>query len=71
MRRLAERLGIQAPSIYKHLPDKPALEAAIISAGFELQAHAFENALEARRPAWRASPGPTAGSQRRIRTSTA
>ena len=41
MRRLAERLGIRAPSIYKHLPDKQALEAAIISVGFELQADAF------------------------------
>jgi AcrR family transcriptional regulator len=44
MRRLAERLGIRAPSIYKHLPDKQALEAAIISVGFELQADAFEAA---------------------------
>jgi AcrR family transcriptional regulator len=35
MRRLAERIGIRAPSIYKHLPDKQALEAALISAGFE------------------------------------
>jgi AcrR family transcriptional regulator len=42
MRRLAERLGIRAPSIYKHLPDKQALEAVIISRGFELQAEAFE-----------------------------
>jgi hypothetical protein len=25
MRRLAERLGIRAPSIYKHLPDRHAL----------------------------------------------
>ena len=33
MRRIAESLGIRAPSIYKHLPDKDALEAAIISAG--------------------------------------
>jgi AcrR family transcriptional regulator len=46
MRRLADRLGIRAPSIYKHLPDKEALEAAIISAGFELQADAFAAALE-------------------------
>ena len=46
MRRLADRLGIRAPSIYKHLPDKQALEAAIISAGFELQAEVFEHALE-------------------------
>ena len=45
MRRLAERLGIRAPSIYKHLPDKQALEAAIISVGFELQADAFEAAV--------------------------
>jgi len=41
MRRLAARLGIQAPSIYKHLPGRPALEAAIISAGFEELAEAF------------------------------
>src|SRR4051794_41575023 len=46
MRRLAERLGIRAPSIYKHLPDKQALEAAIISVGFELQADAFETARD-------------------------
>jgi AcrR family transcriptional regulator len=47
MRRLGERLGIRAPSIYKHLPDKQALEAAIISVGFERQADAFEAAVEA------------------------
>jgi AcrR family transcriptional regulator len=35
MRRIAERVGIRAPSIYKHLPDKQAVEAALISAGFE------------------------------------
>ncbi len=46
MRRLGERLGIRAPSIYKHLPDKEALEAAVISAGFEEQAALFEAALE-------------------------
>jgi AcrR family transcriptional regulator len=46
MRRIAERVGIRAPSIYKHLPDKQALEAAIISVGFELQAGVFETALE-------------------------
>jgi AcrR family transcriptional regulator len=46
MRRIAERLGIRAPSIYKHLPDKDALEAAIISTGFEEQAVLFEAALE-------------------------
>jgi AcrR family transcriptional regulator len=46
MRRLGERLGIKAPSIYKHFPDKDALESAIISVGFELQADAFERAVE-------------------------
>ena len=46
MRRVAERLGIRAPSLYKHFPDKKALEAAIISTGFELLAEAFEVAVE-------------------------
>jgi AcrR family transcriptional regulator len=46
MRRIAQRLGIRAPSIYKHLPDKDTLEAAIISTGFEEQAALFESALE-------------------------
>ena len=31
MRRIAQRLGIRAPSLYKHVPDKAALEAALIS----------------------------------------
>ena len=30
MRRLAEAVGIRAPSIYKHFPDKRTLEAAVI-----------------------------------------
>ena len=46
MRRLAERLGIRAPSLYKHLPDKAALEAAIIATGFEEAASAFEAAVD-------------------------
>jgi AcrR family transcriptional regulator len=33
MRRLAARLGIEAPSLYKHLPDKAAVEAAVIATG--------------------------------------
>jgi AcrR family transcriptional regulator len=45
MRRIADRLGIRAPSIYKHLPDKQALEAALISAGFEESAELFEAAV--------------------------
>jgi AcrR family transcriptional regulator len=47
MRRLAERLGIRAPSLYKHLPGKAALEAAIIATGFEDTAAALEAALDA------------------------
>jgi AcrR family transcriptional regulator len=50
MRRVAERLGIRAPSIYKHLPDKEALEDALISAGFEEVAALFEHALGSRDP---------------------
>src|SRR5262245_20525995 len=50
MRRVADRLGIRAPSIYKHLPDKQSLEHAVISAGFEELAVTFEVALAARDP---------------------
>jgi AcrR family transcriptional regulator len=46
MRRVAERLGIRAPSIYKHLPDKQALENALVSAGFEELARRFEPAFD-------------------------
>jgi AcrR family transcriptional regulator len=46
MRRIADRLGIRAPSIYKHLPDKEALEAALISAGLEELAERFAAAVE-------------------------
>jgi AcrR family transcriptional regulator len=46
MRRLADRVGIRAPSLYKHLPDKAALEAAIIATGLEEAATAFEAAVE-------------------------
>lgn len=46
MRRLAERVGIRAPSLYKHLPDKAALEAAIIATGFEEAAATFEQAVD-------------------------
>jgi AcrR family transcriptional regulator len=46
MRRLATRLGIQAPSIYKHLADKQALENALISDGFEQMVGEFAAAAE-------------------------
>jgi AcrR family transcriptional regulator len=50
MRRLAERLGIRAPSLYKHLPDKQALETALITAGFEEWADAFDEASSSAQP---------------------
>jgi AcrR family transcriptional regulator len=46
MRRIADRLNIKAPSLYKHLPDKQALEAALISDGFEESAAAFARAAD-------------------------
>ena len=46
MRRIAEELGIRAPSLYKHLPGKEALEAAIIAEGFEELAERFEREVE-------------------------
>jgi AcrR family transcriptional regulator len=44
MRRLAERLGIRAPSLYKHLSGKGQLETAVIAVGFEDLAAALEGA---------------------------
>jgi AcrR family transcriptional regulator len=46
MRSLGERLGMKAPSLYKHFASKEALEATLISIGFEEQAEAFQAALE-------------------------
>ncbi len=45
MRRLADRLGMRAPSLYKHFSGKEALEAAVISDGFVELAGAFEEAV--------------------------
>ena len=47
MRRLAERLGVRAPSLYKHLPDKAALEVAVIVTGLEDLATALDRARHA------------------------
>ena len=44
MRRVAERLGIRAPSLYKHVAGKEEIEAELISDGFEESATAFEEA---------------------------
>jgi AcrR family transcriptional regulator len=45
MRRVADRLGIRAPSLYKHVAGKEALEAAVISEGFTELAETFEEAV--------------------------
>ncbi len=46
MRRLAERVGIRAPSIYKHVRDKEELEAALVADGLLEFAEACETAVE-------------------------
>jgi AcrR family transcriptional regulator len=46
MRGLATRLGIKAPSLYKHFTGKEEIEAVLISIGFEEQAELFRAALE-------------------------
>ena len=45
MRRIADRLGVRAPSLYEHISGKPALEAALISDGFQEWAELAEKAL--------------------------
>ena len=47
MRRLADRVGIRAPSIYKHLADKEALEVALTADGLR----EFAEAARPRPPA--------------------
>jgi AcrR family transcriptional regulator len=49
MRRLAERLGIRAPSLYKHVASKEALEMGVVALGFEESAERFEAAVAANR----------------------
>jgi AcrR family transcriptional regulator len=49
LRTLADRLGIKAPSLYKHFPDKHAVEVELIAQMLEESAAAME-AAEARDP---------------------
>ncbi|GAA3130666.1 TetR/AcrR family transcriptional regulator [Planomonospora alba] len=48
MRALADRLGIRAPSLYKHFPDKAAVEAALIERGLAEIGAILHAALEER-----------------------
>lgn len=45
MRRLADAVGIRAPSLYKHFPDKAAVELVLIEHGFTVAALALEEAI--------------------------
>lgn len=45
MRAIADRLGIRAPSLYKHVADKETLEVAFISDGLAEIAGVFERAV--------------------------
>ncbi|MEU5866070.1 TetR/AcrR family transcriptional regulator [Nonomuraea sp. NPDC047529] len=49
MRALAARLGIRAPSLYKHFPDKSAVEAELIAIALAELAVALERAERAER----------------------
>jgi AcrR family transcriptional regulator len=42
MRRLGAAVGIRAPSLYKHFPDKSSVEVALIEIGFEEMAATLE-----------------------------
>ena len=46
MRRLAARVGIRAPSIYKHLVDKAELEVELVADGLREFAEACEASVE-------------------------
>lgn len=47
MRAIGARLGIRAPSLYKHFADKEAIEVELIAAGFTELAEALETAVAA------------------------
>jgi AcrR family transcriptional regulator len=59
MRRLGQALGIQAPSLYKHLPGKHAVEVALIEAGLAEMGEATHRAVRESPDA----PGPVAVSR--------
>jgi AcrR family transcriptional regulator len=46
MRRVAERLGIKAPSLYKHVEDKDELEALLIAEALREQGASVHEALD-------------------------
>ena len=46
MRHLAERLGVKAPSLYKHYRSKQELEAAVIASGLDEVAEKLASAVQ-------------------------
>jgi AcrR family transcriptional regulator len=46
MRRLADEVGIRAPSLYNHFPDKAALESALIEEAMVEMGTALDGAVE-------------------------
>jgi AcrR family transcriptional regulator len=46
MRAVAAQVGVSAPALYKHFPDKDAIESAVIAQGFRDVAAAFEATAE-------------------------
>ncbi|HYJ61947.1 MAG TPA: WHG domain-containing protein [Actinomycetota bacterium] len=67
MRALASRLGIQAPSLYKHVADKDELEALLVADAFRELGAALHDAIDAlgpRRPARRRALQSLAGAYR-------
>ena len=45
MRRLADRMGIRAPSLYKHIESKEELEGLLIADAFRESGQAFHDAI--------------------------
>jgi AcrR family transcriptional regulator len=46
MRRIADRLGVRAPSLYKHFPDKRSLQNAILAEVLRQQGDSVREALD-------------------------